>query len=271
MRPRGRPPTPSATSRAIDPVGMTSTGARSSLPRRMTEPLPNWRSIWASAVSRAFSRSVGDGIAVVSLSRRCAGGRCTRWLPIGCRRLARPTGLAVFPARRTRQYEWPPTSRSRRCCACEDGGAGGTWGGGYAGSNTSSSDTPPGPSGARSAILRHETAPMPTLARHVVGAAEREPDRRGRLALGEGTLGGAAAELVQGEVTGQDPALRLAELLVDGAPELADLHSGRTGVSAPRGRDEGAGQERSPHRSPRAARRARRVSRAPRADPRPRA
>ncbi len=56
-RPRGRPPMPSAMSREIAPVGMISTGARASSPIRMTDPLPNWRSIWASAVSGAFSRS----------------------------------------------------------------------------------------------------------------------------------------------------------------------------------------------------------------------
>ena len=48
---------PSATSSAIDPVGITSMGARASSPSRMIEPLPNCRSIWASAVSRDFSRS----------------------------------------------------------------------------------------------------------------------------------------------------------------------------------------------------------------------
>src|SRR3954451_22851309 len=53
---------PSATSSAMDPVGMTSTGARPSSPRRMIDPLPNWRSIWLSAASRAFSRSCGAGM-----------------------------------------------------------------------------------------------------------------------------------------------------------------------------------------------------------------
>ena len=48
---------PSATSSAIDPVGITSIGARASSPSRMIEPLPNCRSIWASAVSRDFSLS----------------------------------------------------------------------------------------------------------------------------------------------------------------------------------------------------------------------
>ncbi len=42
---------------------MTSTGARSSLPSRMTEPFPNCLSMFARATSSAFSRSAGDGIA----------------------------------------------------------------------------------------------------------------------------------------------------------------------------------------------------------------
>ena len=63
---------PRATSRAIDPVGITSTGARSSLPSRMTEPFPNCRSIWARADSRAFSRSAGDGMACSLCSRSVA-------------------------------------------------------------------------------------------------------------------------------------------------------------------------------------------------------
>ena len=60
---------PRAKSSAIAPVGITSTGGRPSSPRRMTAPLPNWRSMWARAVSRAFSRSLG--VAMVSPSGRC--------------------------------------------------------------------------------------------------------------------------------------------------------------------------------------------------------
>src|SRR5690606_36352613 len=37
--------------------GMTSTGGRVSSPSRMIEPLPNWRSIWASALSSEEPRS----------------------------------------------------------------------------------------------------------------------------------------------------------------------------------------------------------------------
>src|SRR4029079_5173131 len=56
---------PSAMSRAMEPVGMTSIGARTSSPRRMTEPLPNCRSIWASAASRALSRSAAGAMGAV--------------------------------------------------------------------------------------------------------------------------------------------------------------------------------------------------------------
>ena len=48
---------PSATSSAIEPVGMTSIGARPSSPSRMIEPLPYCFSICASAMPSAFSRS----------------------------------------------------------------------------------------------------------------------------------------------------------------------------------------------------------------------
>src|SRR3954466_8089490 len=57
MRPRGRPPTPSARSSASDPVetAPTPTAARSFI--FITAPLPKFRSIWPSAVSSACSRS----------------------------------------------------------------------------------------------------------------------------------------------------------------------------------------------------------------------
>src|SRR5690242_14572902 len=56
-RPRGRPPTPSATSRAMEPVGMMAVWMTGRSPSRMTEPLPNCLSICASARSSALSRS----------------------------------------------------------------------------------------------------------------------------------------------------------------------------------------------------------------------
>ena len=73
------------------PVGITSTGARLSSPRRITEPLPNCFSIWASAIPRAFSRSGAvmthhaflsspAGARHVEWSESCTGGTgCRGW------------------------------------------------------------------------------------------------------------------------------------------------------------------------------------------------
>ena len=66
---------------AGEPVGMTSTGGRPSSPRRMIEPLPNCRSIWPSAASRAFARSFVRSAGAAMLTScsvgllRCAGRR----------------------------------------------------------------------------------------------------------------------------------------------------------------------------------------------------
>src|SRR5215470_10582019 len=59
MRPRGTPPTPRAMSSEMEPVEMTwmSRMSGSSLPSRMMEPLPNWRSTAPIASSIAFSFS----------------------------------------------------------------------------------------------------------------------------------------------------------------------------------------------------------------------
>src|ERR1700751_1199638 len=55
MRPFGKPPTPSAISSPSEPEEIVSTSIeRSFLPSFITEPLPNWRSIWESAADRAF-------------------------------------------------------------------------------------------------------------------------------------------------------------------------------------------------------------------------
>src|SRR6185295_656732 len=53
MRPRGMPPTPSARSRAIEPVGIVSIAASGRSPRRMIDPLPYCLSIWLRAMSSA--------------------------------------------------------------------------------------------------------------------------------------------------------------------------------------------------------------------------
>ena len=58
MRPRGRPPTPSAISSPRLPVEITSTFIVSLEPSFIAEPLPKARSICASAASSAFWRSV---------------------------------------------------------------------------------------------------------------------------------------------------------------------------------------------------------------------
>src|SRR5690606_3046689 len=54
-RPRGKPPIPNATSSPSEPVDMQGMAARSESPIRITVPLPNCRSIWASAACSAFS------------------------------------------------------------------------------------------------------------------------------------------------------------------------------------------------------------------------
>ena len=55
-RPRGIPPTPRAASSEIAPVEMTAISqAVGWAPSRMMAPLPNCRSIWATARLSAFS------------------------------------------------------------------------------------------------------------------------------------------------------------------------------------------------------------------------
>ena len=75
-RPRGKPPTPRARSRARAPVGIVSIFMLPFSPIFMTEPLPNCFSIWPSAISRALSRSCGnvgrfDSFAIVYFSWVC--------------------------------------------------------------------------------------------------------------------------------------------------------------------------------------------------------
>src|SRR2546426_6769134 len=92
-RPRGRPPTPSATSSVMAPVGMTAISSRGPpAPRRMTEPLPNCRSICAIASSSACRRSLFASAMRLSLNhpRTLAARSVTafafehsRWAPAG--------------------------------------------------------------------------------------------------------------------------------------------------------------------------------------------
>src|SRR5580704_2137879 len=78
-RPRGRPPTPSAMSSPSEPEEIVSMSIeRSFLPSRITEPLPNWRSIWESAADRALVLSMEDPStirrAVADIGRAPYGG-----------------------------------------------------------------------------------------------------------------------------------------------------------------------------------------------------
>jgi hypothetical protein len=58
MRPRGKPPMPSAVSSAREPVGMTSTCATSWPPRRMIAPAPNCFWMTRIASSMALPRAL---------------------------------------------------------------------------------------------------------------------------------------------------------------------------------------------------------------------
>ena len=67
MRPRGTPPTPSARSTPIDPVGITATGcACCSSPIRITEPLPNCFSI-ADLIAAATAFNFSDSLLITML------------------------------------------------------------------------------------------------------------------------------------------------------------------------------------------------------------
>src|ERR1019366_6404265 len=57
MRPRGKPPIPSAKSTEMDPEEIAGTATTGWPPRRITEPLPNCFSIWLSVAPRARARS----------------------------------------------------------------------------------------------------------------------------------------------------------------------------------------------------------------------
>src|SRR5258708_19690442 len=69
-RPRGKPPTPRARSKEMEPVDITAMGTMASLfPSRMMEPLPNCFSIFASARSIALLFSPFSS-AIIVLSMR---------------------------------------------------------------------------------------------------------------------------------------------------------------------------------------------------------
>jgi hypothetical protein len=79
MRPRGKPPTPSAMSSETEPeeTAWTSLTSASSLPRRMMEPLPNSFSMDATASSIAFSFSGPTGIGLLRFLQRASRYQAT--------------------------------------------------------------------------------------------------------------------------------------------------------------------------------------------------
>src|SRR5687768_1382452 len=149
MRPRGKPPTPSAMSRPRLPVETVSISICSRLPSFIAEPLPNARSIWASAASSAFCRSMlmdsppatTFSCAAIPLSPRqsdCDFQRCIGFVPeeqVGnkyyllCRRqIVRPTGSFTpiafetdLPGQRSKASIAPEVARGQLEQA--DGGA----------------------------------------------------------------------------------------------------------------------------------------------------
>ncbi len=89
-RPRGRPPTPSATSRPTEPVGMTSIAAISPPSSGMIAPLPNCFSMAAIAPATAF---------IFSLMLDMVSPFC--WSLVQRSRVGRARGTASVSARWT--------------------------------------------------------------------------------------------------------------------------------------------------------------------------
>src|SRR3954469_23804057 len=78
IRPRGKPPTPSAASSEIDPGEITETGTMVSFdPRRRIEPLPNCFSIWLRAISKARERSLSSIGGMILLGERELKAHCS--------------------------------------------------------------------------------------------------------------------------------------------------------------------------------------------------
>src|SRR6185437_9127173 len=79
IRPFGRPPTPSAMSSPSEPLETVSTSMeRSFLPSFITEPLPNWRSIWDSAADSALLLSMDEPSTIRSAVVADIGS-CSLW------------------------------------------------------------------------------------------------------------------------------------------------------------------------------------------------
>src|SRR5690606_4828674 len=198
------PPIPSATSREMDPVGIDSMGGRLSSPRRMMVPLPNWRSICASAVSRALSRSaaatgnpcwVGAFFFMMGVTLRRGSDILRRLLP----RCGQPSGpsppravAAVLRQRRGRPGTTPGSGVSSsypNLCS-------------IAGASPGSVD----------------------VGGEVEGAAHGAPDLLGADAVVEGLADRAGAELLDDVVAGEALGVGLAELLVHELPEAGESH-----------------------------------------------
>ena len=100
IRPRGMPPTPSARSSAMEPVGMASTCCRSDEPSFMIEPRPNCFSMDRMAASTALPRSA------TSAPPR---GPC-------CRVRAVAASVPVWPGPRDGHAWSPPRLRTEGPC-----------------------------------------------------------------------------------------------------------------------------------------------------------
>src|SRR5690242_15979088 len=206
MRPRGSPPMPSATSSAIDPVGTTSTGARSSLPSRMTEPLPNCRSIWASAVSSAFSRSAGVGIVWLPFAGTVVLNRCF------VRYVARVTNDVLGRPEvdnSLRAGLWPQSINTRTFLRMSEGRVAPAFVlvGCPTGALTPgfcSPDDSPSP-------RLWEAGAVPALDGHLHRLAEGEPHVTLRYAFAQCLVTRAVSELVDHQVAQQRPAVLFAE------------------------------------------------------------
>src|SRR5437899_3629789 len=87
MRPRGKPPTPSARSTAIEPVEMTSIFSSAAAPSFMIEPFPNCFSICriAWSIARVFSDTATSHLLIAPQKerRRLASHRRHHFWPRG--------------------------------------------------------------------------------------------------------------------------------------------------------------------------------------------
>src|SRR5580704_16482852 len=99
IRPRGNPPTPRAASTEMDPVDIEGTDATGCEPSRITDPLPNCFSIWASVAPKARLRSFSSMCGVSFFSTFLLGlliyGRNFNY--IAAKKHLRPGGRSARP------------------------------------------------------------------------------------------------------------------------------------------------------------------------------